>query len=89
MGLTFYPIEDTSVLNRLRQRLCPFMQAVQKTTTSKEIVSKESICDEIIRAARLNQINNQLSPEWYNFIRNPFNRTLDAEHDNLIAINFE
>ena len=87
MGLTFYPIEDTSVLNRFRQRLCPFMKAIQKTTTSKENVSKESICDEIIRAARLNLINNQMPREWYHFIQNPLNRTLDSEHDDLIATN--
>ena len=91
MGLTFYPIEDTATLEKFRQGLCSFMKAIQKTTKNEEISDDdiESICDEIIRTARLNQINNQLSLEWYNFIRNPFNRTLDAEHVNLIAINFE
>ena len=91
MGLTFYPIEDTAVLNRFRQRLCPFMKAIQKTTKSGLFQSdeKESICDEIIRTARSNQVNNQLSREWCQFIRNPLNRTLDSEHDNLIATNLE
>ena len=89
MGLTFYPIEDTAVLNRFRQRLCPFMKAIQKTTKSGYINGneRESICDEIIRTARSNQVNNQLSGEWYQFIRNPLNKTLDSEHDNLIANN--
>ena len=91
MGLTFYPIEDTDVLNRFRQRLCPFMKAVQKTTESKGTPQPEicSICDEIIRTAQSNQIKNQLSREWYHFIRNPLNQTLDSEHYNLIATNLE
>ena len=92
MGLTFYPIEDEATLRAFRQRLCPFMKAIQKTTKSEEIMTdeeKESICDEIIGTARLNQINNQLSREWFQFIQNPLNRTLDSEHDNLIATNIE
>ena len=48
---------------------------------------KESICDEIIGTARSNQINNQLSREWYQFIRHPLNQTLDSENNNLIATN--
>ena len=89
MGLTFYPIEDTAVLNRFRQGLCPFMKAIQKTTKSRINYREESICDEIIRTAQSNQIKNQLSREWYHFIRNPLNQTLDSEHDNLIATNLE
>ena len=91
MGLTFYPIEDTAVLNRFRQGLCPFMKAIQKTTGTerKSQIEIGSVCDEIIRTARLNQINNRLSREWYHFIRNPSNRTLDSEHDDLIATNLE
>ena len=98
MGLTFYPIEDIVVLNRFRQQLCPFMKAIQKTTkieyessinTPDDHDEKESIFDEIIRTARSNQVNNQLSGEWFQFIRNPLNRTLESEHDNLIAANLE
>ena len=89
MGLTFYPIEDTAVLNRFRQGLCPFMKAIQKTTKRITTLEKESTCDEIIRTARLNQINNQLSREWYHFIRNPLNQPLESEHENLIATNLE
>ena len=91
MGLTFYPIEDEAILQRFRQRLCPFMKAIQKTTKSKGMddVERESICEEIIGTARSNQINNQLSREWYQFIRQPLNRTIDSEHDNLIATNLE
>ena len=91
MGFTFYPIEDTATLESFRQRLCPFMKAIQKTTKSETLIStdREPICGEIIRTARLNQINNQLSREWYHFIQNPLNQTLDSEHDNLIATNLE
>ena len=91
MGLTFYPIENHAALELFRQRLCPFMKAIQKTTKSKFIGSaeEESVYDEVIRTAELNQINNQLSPEWFNYIRFPINRTLDKEHDNLIAANLE
>ena len=91
MGLTFYPIEDTATLEGFRQGLCPFMKAIQKTTKSgfTSTDEQESICDEIIRTARTNQINNQLSREWYHFIRHPLNQTLDSEHDNLIATNLE
>ena len=86
MGLSFYPIEDEVTLERFRQRLCPFMKAIQKTTKSKP-TDAESICDEIIGTARSNQINNQLSREWYQFIRHPLNQTLDSENNNLIATN--
>ena len=66
------------------------MKAIQETTISGHLlVEKEPKCDEIIRTARSNQINNQLSREWYQFIRNPLNQTLDSEHDNLIATNLE
>ena len=81
MGLTFYPIEDTVILNRFRQQLCPFMKAIQKTTKTKISSSdKESICDEIIRTARSNQINNQLSRQWYHFIRHHCEPLLDSTH---------
>ena len=89
MGLTFYPIEDTAALEGFRQGLCPFMKAIQKTTKSGRNYGEESTCDEIIRTARSNQINNQLSREWYQFIKNPLNQTLDSEHDNLIDTNLE
>ena len=91
MGLTFYPIENTAVLDCLRKHLCPFMKAIQKTTKSGFITidKRESILEEIIRTARSNQINNQLSSGWYHFIRNPKNRTLGSEYDNLVATNLE
>ena len=66
------------------------MQAIQKTTkTQMDESESESLFDEIVRAAELNQINNQLSREWFNYIRCPINQTLDKEHDNLIATNLE
>ena len=89
MGLTFYPIENGVELLIFRDRLCPFMKAIRKTTQNELAGQIESICDEIIETARSNQINNQLSREWYQFIQNPLNRTLDSEHDNLIATNLE
>ena len=91
MGLTFYPIEDEASLERFRQGLCPFMKAIKKTTKNEELndVEIKSICDEIICTARSNQISNQLSLEWYQFIRHPSNQTLNSEHDNLIATNLE
>ena len=91
MGLTFYPIEDEATLQRFRQRLCPFMKAIQKTTKNEYMTKDEiePIFDEIIRTARSNQINNQLSREWYQFVQQPLNQTLDSEHDNLIATNLE
>ena len=91
MGLTFYPIEDDAIRETFRQRLCPFMEAIQKTTKSDPISydEREEIFDEIIDAARANQITNQLSREWYQFIQHPSNETLDAEHGNLIAMNLK
>ena len=79
MGLTFYPIENVTVLQVFRQRLSPFMRAVQKTTTSEYITEygrKESICDEVINAARPYNGDDQLSVEWYQYIRDTSNRTL-------------
>ena len=91
MGLTFYPIEDDAILEQFRQRLCPFMKAIQETTKSGYMNDDEieSIFDKIIHAARSNEITNQLSAQWYQFIRNPLNRTLDREHDNLVATDIE
>ena len=91
MGLTFYPIEDSVVLQAFRQQLCPFMNAVQKTTKREyfDETELESICDEIIGTAWSNQINNHLSCEWYHYIQSPMNRTLLCEHDSLIATNLE
>ena len=50
MGLSFYPIEDNATLERFRQRLCPFLKAIQKTTKSGRMTEdeKESICNEVI-----------------------------------------
>ena len=90
MGLTFYPIECITTLQAFRQQLCPFMKAIQKTTKfNLDVHERVSICDEIISAARSNQINNQLSRQWFNYIRAPVNRTINDEHDNLIAANLE
>ena len=47
------------------------------------------VLDEIMRTARSGQISTQLSREWYQFIQAPINRTLDTEHENLVASNLE
>ena len=65
------------------------MKAIQKTTTSDYVNNQDQIFDEIIRTARSGQMTNQLSAEWYQFIRSPINRTLDREHDNLVASNLK
>ena len=91
MGLTFYPIEDKTILRVFRQRLSPFMKAVQKTTTCKEMSSDEtaSIYDEVMNTARSYNGEDQLSAEWYQYIRHTSNKTLGKEHDKLIAANLE
>ena len=71
--------------------LCMFQQSDYSVLCffkNEIIAEKVSICDEIIYT-QSHQINNQLSREWYQFIRNPLNQTLDSEHDNLIATNLE
>ena len=71
------------------------MKAVQKAIEIKITNIKpndpaiEIICSEIIETARSNQINNQLSRQWFDFIRAPLNRTLDEEHNNLVATNLK
>ena len=65
------------------------MKAIQKTTTIDYVYNQSEIFDEIIRTARSGQMTNQLSVEWYQFIRAPVNRTLDREHDNLVASNLK
>ena len=91
MGLTFYPIEHIAVLQMFRQRLSKFMKAIQKTTTceSMSIYKRESIFDEVITAARSYNDEDQLSAQWYQYIRDTSNNTLREEHDKLIAGNFE
>ena len=91
MGLTFYPIEDNTVLQVFRERLSPFMKAIQKTTTSggTSVNERKSICDEVINAARSYNVDDQLSVEWYQYIRDTSNKTLDKEHYKMIAANLE
>ena len=92
MGLTFYPIEDITVLRIFRQRLSPFMKAIQKTTKTEWNLNKDerkSICDKVINAARSYNGDDQLSAEWYQYIRDTSNQTLGKEHDKLIAANLE
>ena len=91
MGLTFYPIEDTAVLRVFQQRLSPFMKAIQKTTTSEGFSQNErrSIFDKVINAARSYNGDDQLSVEWYQYIRDTSNKTLGKEHDKMIAANLE
>ena len=92
MGLTFYPIEDNTVLLAFRNRLSPFMKAIQKTTKSgfiREKEKRESIFDEVINTARSYNGDDQLSVEWYQYIRQTSNQTLGQEHDGLIAANLE
>ena len=88
MGLTFYPIENKTVLREFRQRLSPFMKAIQKTTTY-EYMDKKSTCDEVINTARLYNGDDQLLADWHQYIRLTSNHTLDKEHDELIAANLE
>ena len=64
------------------------MKAIQKTTTTG-MVNENQVFDEIMRTARSGQISTQLSREWYQFIQAPINRTLDTEHENLVASNLE
>ena len=65
------------------------MRAIQKTTTSEFVDNKREIFDEIMLTARSGQISNQLSTEWYQFIQAPINRTLNKEHDILVATNLK
>ena len=51
--------------------------------------NKNTTFDEIIRTAQSSQIENQLSSEWYQFIRAPMNLTLNMEHDDLVAANLK
>ena len=70
--------------------LCTYKPKLKLLTqVRKESVKRKSILEEIIRTARSNQINKQLSSGWYHFIRNPVNRTLGSEYDNLVATNLE
>ena len=67
------------------------MKAIQKTTTSEYVneIERDSICDEVITAARSYNGDDQLSADWYRYIRQTSNQTLDKEHDKLIAANLE
>ena len=75
------------------------MEAIQKTTktennTSTSKMSKmysceiESIFDEVITAARSYNDDDQLSAEWYQYIRDTSNNTLTNENRKLIATDF-
>ena len=93
MGLTYYPIEDVTILRTFREQMSPFMKAIQKTTRgiwyNTIFNQSESIFDEIINAARSYNGDDQLSAEWYQYIRDTSNQTLGKEHDGLIAANLE
>ena len=64
MSLTFYPVEENSMLQRLRQKLSPFLKAIQKCSTNTESnqAERENICDEVINTASSN-VDNRLRIE--------------------------
>ena len=84
LGLTFYPIEEAAILERFRLGLCPFIRAIQKTTSSGLVFVSE-VFEEILSSARSGQITNQLSAEWFQFIQAPVNQTLNK--DDLVVAN--
>ena len=68
------------------------MKAIQKATSSELSSITDNyneLFDEILHAARSGQVINQLSAEWYQFIRAPKNLTLNREHDGLVAANLK
>ena len=91
MGLTFYPIEDITELEKFRRGLSSFMKAVQKTTRSEDIPLDEviSTCDKVITAAGSYNDQDELSRDWYHYIRDTSNQTIGEEHDKLIAASLE
>ena len=61
------------VLRAFRQKLSPFMKAVQKTTTSGNIYDENELCDDVINVARSYNGDDKLSAEWYQYIRDTSN----------------
>ena len=88
MSLTFYPIEDASILQSLRSNLSPFLKTIQKcsSNTENEQRTKEGICDEIINTAS-SSVDNQLRNDLSGLMQQGDQRTLNYEHDALGGIN--
>ena len=92
MALVFYPIENQKLLESFRNRLNPFLVATSKAlnTMSRCLTSVDGSCllaDEIITTLPTTTNSSPLMTEFHNYFRSSENRTLTAEHENLIAIN--
>ena len=84
-SLAFYPIEDDSMLQHLRQRLSPFLKAIQKCNQNAELhgATRERICDEVIATAS-SVVGNQLRTELNGLMRRPDQRTRGYQHNALV-----
>ena len=56
---------------------------------NEDVFESESIFDFIIRSAESGEMTTRLPAEWYSYTQTPSNRTLNMEHQELIATNFE
>ena len=88
LSLTFYPIEDDTMVQRLRQRLSTFLRAIQKCSLSMDYdgITKELICDEIINTAS-SDVDNQLKNDLNDLMRQHDQQALHEQHNALIDVN--
>ena len=94
MALVFYPIENGNSLDSFRERLNPFLVASSKALNHtsfflRNIDGTPSIADQIISTLPTSSNSLPIMSEFHSYFRSFENRTLTAEHDNLIAINLK
>ena len=96
MGLTFYPIEDITVLQEFRKKLSPFMKAIQRTTETLNVFDDDeekirlSIFNEVMKTAQSYRNGDDiLSAAWSQHIQRTSKSTLNKEHAKLIGTNLQ
>ena len=73
------------MLQQLRQRLSPFLKAIQKCNTNAELLraTRERIYNKVIATAS-SDVDNELQIELNGLMRRPDQQTLGYQHNALV-----
>ena len=95
LPLTFYPIEDPTALDEMRDLMSPFMRAIKKCTKLSIKLSmssfavkdeREAVFDEIIRTAS-SDVDQKLLDKLHAVMARPGQKHVKGEHELLKNMN--
>ena len=89
LPLTFYPIEDPTALDEMRDLMSPFMRAIKKCTDLSSFAVKderEAVFDEIIRTAS-SGVDQKLLDKLHAVMARPGQKHVTGEHELLKKMN--